>query len=138
VFNSYDCFKVCPSSVLEISVLIVSSYLDRNALANARVQGIEKSLGLKGDQFNTAISVLFAGYIALQVPSNAILVRTRPSAYLVRGSSSTSELCLITVLANVHGHLGSCLWLDCSSTELHRLGASSLFSWICRSVRQAN
>jgi hypothetical protein len=64
-------------------LMIVMNYLDRNALANARVQGIEKTLGLHGDQFNTAISVLFAGYIALQVPSNAILTRTRPSVYLV-------------------------------------------------------
>lgn len=60
------------------------SYLDRNALANARVQGIEESLGLKGSQFNTAISVLFAGYLALQIPSNLILTRVRPSLYLVR------------------------------------------------------
>ncbi|TVY83977.1 putative transporter, partial [Lachnellula suecica] len=63
-------------------LMIILNYLDRNALANARVQGIEKSLNMHGDQFNTAISVLFAGYIALQIPSNAILVRTRPSIYL--------------------------------------------------------
>jgi hypothetical protein len=65
-------------------LMIILNYLDRNALANARVQGIEKDLGLKGDQFNTCISVLFAGYIALQIPSNAIITRTRPSLYLVR------------------------------------------------------
>jgi len=35
----------------------MTSYLDRNALSNARVQGIEEDLGLKGSQFNTAISV---------------------------------------------------------------------------------
>lgn len=63
-------------------IMIVLNYLDRNALANARVQGIEKDLGLKGDQFNTAISVLFAGYIALQIPSNLIITRIRPSLYL--------------------------------------------------------
>jgi hypothetical protein len=34
--------------------MIVLNYLDRNALPNARIQGIEKDLGLKGDQFNTA------------------------------------------------------------------------------------
>lgn len=62
---------------------ISSSYLDRNALPNARIQGIEKDLKLKGDQFNTAISVLFAGYIALQIPSNMLLTRVRPSIYLV-------------------------------------------------------
>ncbi len=60
----------------------MASYLDRQALPNARVQGIEKDIGLKGDQFNTCISVLFAGYIALQIPSNLLLTRVRPSIYL--------------------------------------------------------
>ncbi|KAF1987550.1 MFS transporter [Aulographum hederae CBS 113979] len=62
--------------------MIVLNYLDRNALANARVQGIEKSLNMKGAQFNTAISILFVGYIALQIPSNLLLTRVRPSIYL--------------------------------------------------------
>jgi hypothetical protein len=60
----------------------MTSYLDGSALANARVQGIEKSIGLKGTEFNTAISVLFAGYFALQIPSNMIITRVRPSIYL--------------------------------------------------------
>lgn len=59
------------------------SYLDRNALANARVLGIEADLDLKGSEFNTCISVFFAGYLAIQVPSNLILTRVRPSFYLV-------------------------------------------------------
>ncbi len=58
------------------------SYLDRNALPNARVQGIETHLGLTGDQFNICISTLFAGYLALQIPSNLLLTRVRPSIYL--------------------------------------------------------
>lgn len=58
------------------------NYLDRNALASARVQGIEKSLGMKGTDFNTAIAILFVGYILGQVPSNYILSRSRPSWYL--------------------------------------------------------
>lgn len=36
-----------------------SKYLDRNALANAWVRGIENSLGLHGDQFTTCVSVHF-------------------------------------------------------------------------------
>ncbi|RDW56863.1 hypothetical protein BP5796_12930 [Coleophoma crateriformis] len=63
-------------------LMIVMNYLDRNALANARIQGIEKSLHLHGTDFNTAISVLFAGYIALQIPSNMIITRVRPSIYI--------------------------------------------------------
>lgn len=58
------------------------SYLDRNALPNARLQHIEADLGLVGEQFNTCISVLFAGYITLQIPSNLLLTRVRPSIYL--------------------------------------------------------
>jgi MFS family permease len=60
----------------------LDSYLDRNALPNARIQGIETDLKLQGEEFNSAISVLFVGYIALQVPSNLILTRVRPSIYL--------------------------------------------------------
>ncbi|KAK2606037.1 hypothetical protein QQS21_003555 [Conoideocrella luteorostrata] len=62
--------------------MIVLNYLDRNALPNARIQGIEKDLGLKDNQFNICISVLFAGYLALQIPSNLILTRVKPSIYL--------------------------------------------------------
>ncbi|XWX01510.1 hypothetical protein V2A60_009538 [Cordyceps javanica] len=62
--------------------MIVLNYLDRNALPNARVQGIEAHLGLTGNQFNICISTLFAGYLALQIPSNLILTRVRPSIYL--------------------------------------------------------
>lgn len=61
---------------------LIYSYLDRQALPNARVQGIDDDLGLVGDEYNVAISVLFAGYIALQIPSNMILTRVRPSIYL--------------------------------------------------------
>ncbi|KAG6001700.1 hypothetical protein E4U21_003902 [Claviceps maximensis] len=62
--------------------MIVLNYLDRNALPNARIQGIEKDIGLQDDQFNICISVLFAGYLALQIPSNLVLTRVRPSIYL--------------------------------------------------------
>jgi hypothetical protein len=63
--------------------MIVLNYLDRNGLANARVQGIEKSLGMSGSDFSTAVSVFFVGYVGLQVPSNLLITRVRPSLYLV-------------------------------------------------------
>ncbi|OAF60424.1 hypothetical protein VC83_03600 [Pseudogymnoascus destructans] len=55
--------------------MIVLNYLDRNAVPNARIQGIEEDLGLVGDQYNTAISVLFAGYIAPRSKSLQIFTR---------------------------------------------------------------
>ncbi|KAM0747982.1 putative nicotinamide mononucleotide permease [Meredithblackwellia eburnea MCA 4105] len=63
-------------------LLLILNYLDRNALASARVQGIEADLKMVGTNFNTAISVLFVGYILGQIPSNMILSRSRPSLYL--------------------------------------------------------
>lgn len=41
--------------------------LDQNAIANARLNHLEKDLGLKGNQFNVCVSVLYAGYTLIQV-----------------------------------------------------------------------
>jgi hypothetical protein len=98
----------------------INSYLDRQALPNARIQGLEVDLKLKGEEFNTAISVLFAGYIALQIPSNMLLTRVRPSIYLVSipylptMTSNPSDL----VKAGLHGALGCCFCVHSSSKRL--------------------
>jgi hypothetical protein len=36
--------------------------IDRNAIANARLNNLEEDLGLVGTQYNTCISILFVGY----------------------------------------------------------------------------
>lgn len=77
-----DDFQIDIRLLPTLFILLILNYLDRNALASARVQGIEKDLGMKGNDFNIAISILFAGYILGQVPSNLILSRVRPSIYL--------------------------------------------------------
>lgn len=43
-----------------------SNYLDRNAIAQARLNNLEKDLGLVGSQFNVAVSILFVGYVQNQ------------------------------------------------------------------------
>lgn len=40
-----------------------SNYLDRNAIAQARLNNLEDDLGLVGNQFNVAVSILFVGYV---------------------------------------------------------------------------
>lgn len=42
-------------------MLYMFNYLDRNAIAQAKLNNIESDLGLVGDQFNTAISILNVG-----------------------------------------------------------------------------
>lgn len=41
--------------------LFLFNYLDRNNIAQAKLNHIEDDLGLVGDQFNTAISILNVG-----------------------------------------------------------------------------
>jgi MFS family permease len=60
-----------------------SNYIDRNNYAAARLQGLEKDLGLTGEEYQTGLSILFVGYILGQVPSNLVLNHLgRPSLYL--------------------------------------------------------
>ncbi|KAL3956557.1 hypothetical protein ACCO45_009403 [Purpureocillium lilacinum] len=58
------------------------NYLDRNAIALARLNDLEEDLNLSGTQYQTCVSILFVGYILGQVPSNMFLTRTRPSRYM--------------------------------------------------------
>ncbi|UNI22475.1 hypothetical protein JDV02_008363 [Purpureocillium takamizusanense] len=58
------------------------NYLDRNAIALARLNDLEEDLGLTGTQYQTCVSILFVGYILGQLPSNMFLTRTRPSRYM--------------------------------------------------------
>lgn len=51
-------------------------------LAQAELGGLNEDLGLHGNQFNTATSILFIGYLLMQLPSNLIFTRLRPAIYL--------------------------------------------------------
>ncbi|KAL5363001.1 major facilitator superfamily domain-containing protein [Aspergillus floccosus] len=58
------------------------NYLDRNAIALARLNDLEEDLNLTSSQYQTCVSILFVGYLLGQVPSNMILTRVRPSWYM--------------------------------------------------------
>jgi sugar phosphate permease len=58
------------------------NYLDRNAIALAKLNGIQEDLNLSGSQYQTCVSILFVGYILGQIPSNMLLTRVRPSWYM--------------------------------------------------------
>ncbi|KAI5918373.1 major facilitator superfamily domain-containing protein [Camillea tinctor] len=58
------------------------SFLDRINISNARIQGMTEDLELVDNQFNIALFVYFIPYILLEVPSNMIIKKVRPSIYL--------------------------------------------------------
>ncbi|KAF8609699.1 MFS general substrate transporter [Ceratobasidium sp. AG-I] len=64
-------------------VIYILNYIDRNNAAAARLRGFEADLHLKGQEFATLLSILYVGYILMQVPSNMFLNYIgKPSLYL--------------------------------------------------------
>ncbi|CRG84133.1 putative transporter C1002,16c [Talaromyces islandicus] len=63
-------------------VMYLFNYLDRNNIAQAKLNSFETDLGLRGDNFNTAVSILNVGYMLMQIPSNMLITRVRPSLYI--------------------------------------------------------
>jgi hypothetical protein len=50
-----------------IIIMYVMNYLDRNNIAAARLGGLEEDLNLVGNQYQTSVSILFVGYVLMQV-----------------------------------------------------------------------
>jgi sugar phosphate permease len=63
-------------------IMYMLNYLDRSNLAQARQGTLEKDLHMKGTDYNIATSILFVGYLLMQLPSNLLITRMRPSLYL--------------------------------------------------------
>ncbi|KAJ9124552.1 hypothetical protein QFC24_003344 [Naganishia onofrii] len=92
------------------SILIVIYILncnDRNNASQARLKGFEKDLGLKGQEFATLLSIVYVGYILMQVPSNMILNKvTRPSLYIASAMVIWGAIsCLTGITTNFVGAL---------------------------------
>ncbi|OQN99716.1 hypothetical protein B0A48_14486 [Cryoendolithus antarcticus] len=65
-----------------VSVYLMN-YIDRNNYAAAKLQGLVEELDMTPDQYQTGLSILFVGYVLMQVPSNAVLNYVgRPSWYI--------------------------------------------------------
>ena len=64
-------------------LIYIMNYLDRNNLAAARLKGLQTDLKLSDTQYATCLSILYVGYIIMQVPSNILINRiARPSWYI--------------------------------------------------------
>ncbi|KAJ3533624.1 hypothetical protein NMY22_g7259 [Coprinellus aureogranulatus] len=51
------------------------NYIDRTAIGNARIAGLEKDLGMHGTQLNVALTIFYTFYILADIPSNLLLKR---------------------------------------------------------------
>lgn len=75
--------RKCDLHVIPILfVLFLLAFIDRINIGNARLQGLEKDLGMDGHDFNVALFIFFIPYILCEVPSNIILKKIAPSTWL--------------------------------------------------------
>ncbi|ORY60005.1 putative nicotinamide mononucleotide transmembrane transporter protein [Pseudomassariella vexata] len=67
-----------------LALLYLLSFLDRTNIGNARLAGLESSLGMNPQSldYNIAISVFFPFYVAAEIPSNLAMKRFRPSIWI--------------------------------------------------------
>ncbi|KAK4454852.1 phthalate transporter [Podospora aff. communis PSN243] len=63
-------------------IMYLLNFLDRANLAQARQGSLEADLGMTGSDFNLATSIFFVAYLLMQLPSNLLITRVRPSLYL--------------------------------------------------------
>jgi MFS family permease len=64
-------------------LIYIMNYLDRNNIAAARLKGLQSDLSLDDTEYATCLSILYVGYILMQVPSNMFINRIqRPSLYI--------------------------------------------------------
>ncbi|KAJ5362419.1 hypothetical protein N7541_003263 [Penicillium brevicompactum] len=71
--------RIMPCMVL----MYIMNYLDRQNIAAAKLANIEQDLKMTDVQYQTCISILFVGYILMQVPSNLVVGKIKlPGVYI--------------------------------------------------------
>ena len=75
--------KVDKRVVPMLALLYLIAHLDRANIGNAKIEGLEASLGMTGNDYNIALVVFFIPYVLCEVPSNILLSKfKRPSYYI--------------------------------------------------------
>ncbi|CAI7600258.1 hypothetical protein N7533_009525 [Penicillium manginii] len=65
-----------------LTFLFLLAFLDRINIGNARLQGLEGDLNMKGHDYNIALFIFFIPYILFEVPCNLILKKVSPSWWI--------------------------------------------------------
>ncbi|KAF6804089.1 high-affinity nicotinic acid transporter [Colletotrichum sojae] len=87
-----------------LALLYLLSFLDRTNIGNARLAGLEADLGMKGLDYNVALSVFFPWYVAAEIPSNLAMKRFRPSIWIPSIMIAWGVCC--TLMGLVHNYPG--------------------------------
>ena len=91
-----------------VMLLYLFSFLDRVNIGNARLYGLEEDLGLKGSQYQTAVSLLFVTYILSELPSNLVIKRFTPSRWLSFITTAWGIVATLTGIVQSYKGLVAC------------------------------
>ncbi|KAJ0377093.1 hypothetical protein COL922a_014122, partial [Colletotrichum nupharicola] len=91
-----------------VMLLYLLSFLDRVNIGNARLYGMEEDLGLKGDQYQIAVSILFVTYILSELPSNLVIKRFTPSRWIAFITTSWGIVATLTGIVQNYKGLVAC------------------------------
>ena len=89
-----------------IGILYILNYIDRQNLAAAKLQGIMEDLNMDTQQFATAVSILFVGYLPFQIPSNLLITKiARPGMYICAAVAIWGAISAATSAVKTYGQL---------------------------------
>ncbi|KAK5163434.1 uncharacterized protein LTR77_010616 [Saxophila tyrrhenica] len=100
-------------TIMPMVVLVyLMNYIDRNNYPAAKLSGLQDDLGLDDKQFQTGLSILFVGYVLMQVPSNMFLNYCgRPSYYLGFWTIAWGLVSLLTSQVTSFGGIIACRFI---------------------------
>ena len=72
-------FRVLPI----LWLLYLVSFIDRSNIGNAKIQGMDQELQLKGQRYNIALFVFNIGYLVAGIPLSIVFNKTGPKSLAV-------------------------------------------------------
>ncbi|KAJ6539330.1 MFS general substrate transporter [Mycena capillaripes] len=72
-----DCHILPP-----LALLWLCNFIDRSNVGNARIAGLETDTKLHGNQFNIVLTVFYATYLLVEVPSNLVMKKVKPNRWI--------------------------------------------------------
>ncbi|KAK5168929.1 uncharacterized protein LTR77_006238 [Saxophila tyrrhenica] len=95
-----------------VMLVYLMNYIDRNNYAAAKLQGLKDDLNLKGAEYQTGLSILFVGYVLMQVPSNLLLNYSgKPSWYIGFWVIAWGLVSALTSQVNNYGEIVACRFI---------------------------
>ncbi|THZ39556.1 MFS general substrate transporter [Aureobasidium pullulans] len=95
-----------------LTILYILNYLDRQNIAASKLANIMVDLDMSVQQYNTCVSILFVGYILMQIPSNLVLSKIQwPAVWICSAVVGWGAVSAATAAVHSFGGLLACRFM---------------------------